>query len=98
MPTAFAVHVHPRDARGAQTLERVACDPAVAARTIVHGHVDRMVLTDSFVLQAHEPRKAGRSLAPFRSLPAGAGRASSMVEPPTGGRDRCARRSGTGGV
>ena len=28
---AFAVHVHPRDARGAQTLERTACDEAVAA-------------------------------------------------------------------
>jgi uncharacterized protein (DUF849 family) len=28
---AFAVHVHPRDARGAQTLEARACDAAVAA-------------------------------------------------------------------
>jgi uncharacterized protein (DUF849 family) len=28
---AFAVHVHPRDARGAQTLEASACDAAVAA-------------------------------------------------------------------
>jgi uncharacterized protein (DUF849 family) len=28
---AFAVHVHPRDARGSQTLEARACDAAVAA-------------------------------------------------------------------
>ncbi len=28
---AFAVHVHPRDAHGAQTLEAVVCDAAVAA-------------------------------------------------------------------
>jgi uncharacterized protein (DUF849 family) len=28
---AFAVHVHPRDARGGQTLDRTACDEAVAA-------------------------------------------------------------------
>jgi uncharacterized protein (DUF849 family) len=28
---AFAVHVHPRDSRGRQTLERGACDAAVAA-------------------------------------------------------------------
>jgi uncharacterized protein (DUF849 family) len=28
---AFAVHVHPRDAKGAQTLARAACDAAVAA-------------------------------------------------------------------
>jgi uncharacterized protein (DUF849 family) len=28
---AFAVHVHPRDARGAQTLDAGACDAAVAA-------------------------------------------------------------------
>lgn len=28
---AFAVHVHPRDARGAQTLDARACDAAVAA-------------------------------------------------------------------
>jgi uncharacterized protein (DUF849 family) len=28
---AFAVHVHPRDARGAQTLEAEVCDAAVAA-------------------------------------------------------------------
>jgi uncharacterized protein (DUF849 family) len=28
---AFAVHVHPRDARGAQTLAATACDAAVAA-------------------------------------------------------------------
>jgi uncharacterized protein (DUF849 family) len=28
---AFAVHVHPRDARGAQTLDAHACDAAVAA-------------------------------------------------------------------
>ncbi len=28
---AFAVHVHPRDARGAQTLAAAACDAAVAA-------------------------------------------------------------------
>jgi uncharacterized protein (DUF849 family) len=28
---AFAVHVHPRDARGAQTIEARACDAAVAA-------------------------------------------------------------------
>jgi uncharacterized protein (DUF849 family) len=28
---AFAVHVHPRDARGAQTLGRTACDATVAA-------------------------------------------------------------------
>jgi uncharacterized protein (DUF849 family) len=28
---AFAVHVHPRDARGAQTLDADACDAAVAA-------------------------------------------------------------------
>ena len=28
---AFAVHVHPRDAHGAQTLEADACDAAVAA-------------------------------------------------------------------
>lgn len=28
---AFAVHVHPRDARGAQTLNAAACDAAVAA-------------------------------------------------------------------
>ena len=28
---AFAVHVHPRDARGAQTMEARACDAAVAA-------------------------------------------------------------------
>jgi uncharacterized protein (DUF849 family) len=28
---AFSVHVHPRDARGAQTLEARACDAAVAA-------------------------------------------------------------------
>jgi uncharacterized protein (DUF849 family) len=28
---AFAVHVHPRDARGAQTLEASACDAAVVA-------------------------------------------------------------------
>jgi uncharacterized protein (DUF849 family) len=28
---AFAVHVHPRDARGEQTLDRTACDAAVAA-------------------------------------------------------------------
>jgi uncharacterized protein (DUF849 family) len=28
---AFAVHVHPRDARGAQTLTATACDAAVAA-------------------------------------------------------------------
>jgi uncharacterized protein (DUF849 family) len=35
---AFAVHVHPRDARGRQTLEARACDAAVAAlRTAVPG-------------------------------------------------------------
>jgi len=28
---AFAVHVHPRDARGAQTMEARACDAAIAA-------------------------------------------------------------------
>jgi uncharacterized protein (DUF849 family) len=28
---AFAVHVHPRDARGAQSLDAGVCDPAVAA-------------------------------------------------------------------
>jgi uncharacterized protein (DUF849 family) len=28
---AFAVHVHPRDAHGAQTLEAEVCDAAVAA-------------------------------------------------------------------
>jgi uncharacterized protein (DUF849 family) len=28
---AFAVHVHPRDGRGAQTLDRAACDGAVGA-------------------------------------------------------------------
>jgi uncharacterized protein (DUF849 family) len=28
---AFAVHVHPRDAGGAQTMDAVACDAAVAA-------------------------------------------------------------------
>jgi uncharacterized protein (DUF849 family) len=35
---AFAVHVHPRDARGAQTMDPAACDAAVAAiRTAVPG-------------------------------------------------------------
>ena len=35
---AFAVHVHPRDARGRQTLDRQACDAAVTAiRTAVPG-------------------------------------------------------------
>jgi len=35
---AFAVHVHPRDARGAQTIEAAACDAAVVAvRTAVPG-------------------------------------------------------------
>ncbi len=35
---AFAVHVHPRDARGAQTLAPAACDAAVAAiRTAAPG-------------------------------------------------------------
>src|SRR5436190_19107831 len=28
---AFAVHVHPRDARGVQTLDAAACDASVAA-------------------------------------------------------------------
>src|ERR1700756_1066993 len=28
---AFAVHIHPRDARGVQTLAAAACDAAVAA-------------------------------------------------------------------
>src|SRR5436309_11695903 len=35
---AFAVHLHPRDARGAQTLDAAACDAAVAAiRAAVRG-------------------------------------------------------------
>ncbi len=35
---AFAVHVHPRDARGVQTLDAVACDASVAAiRAAVRG-------------------------------------------------------------
>jgi uncharacterized protein (DUF849 family) len=35
---AFAVHVHPRDARGAQTMKAAACDAAVAAiRAAVRG-------------------------------------------------------------
>ena len=35
---AFAVHVHPRDARGIQTLDAAACDAAVAAiRAAVRG-------------------------------------------------------------
>jgi uncharacterized protein (DUF849 family) len=35
---AFAVHVHPRNARGVQTLDAAACDAAVAAiRAAAHG-------------------------------------------------------------